>query len=154
MFACKTCLHAAFFKLHINAVISTQSQYKRKVAPRKLQHTPIRQASPNLQKENISSQTVKVAGLGYVPVFFLKSRRSRAIFLFALHEVVSFVRSTGARPLGIDFSRGLPLTCKRLKPGMQGERNEASWALSWGEVGGDFLWMKNGGFLMAFLLIP
>eukprot|EP00434_Breviolum_minutum_P027077 symbB.v1.2.023946.t1/scaffold2232.1/size85206/3 len=36
------------------------------------------------------------------------------------------------RPLGIDFSRGLPLTCKRLKPGMQGERNEVKvgWCVS------------------------
>ncbi|CAE7806972.1 unnamed protein product [Symbiodinium sp. CCMP2592] len=28
------------------------------------------------------------------------------------------------KPLGIDFSRSLPLTCKRLKPGMQGEQKE------------------------------
>ncbi|CAE7629147.1 GIP [Symbiodinium pilosum] len=28
------------------------------------------------------------------------------------------------KPLGIDFSRSLPLTCKRLKPGMQGEKKE------------------------------
>ena len=59
-----------------------------------------------------------------------------AHFLFTLHEVVSFVQL--ARPLGIDFSRGLPLTCKRLKPGMQGERNEATGS-KLGEVGGNFL---------------
>ena len=152
MLACKTCLHAAFFKLHINAVISTQNQYNthefcfitkhgRKVAPRKLQHTP-KNAGRHPQSFNkeirIPSQTVKVAGLGHVPVFFLEKSSKVPIFLFALHEVVSFVRSTGARPLGIDFSRGLPLTCKRLKPGMQGERNEASWALAGGSWGNFF----------------
>ena len=89
MFACKTCLHAAFFKLHINAVISTQNQYKRKVAPRKLQRTPIRQASTNLQKENISSQTVKVAGLGYVPVFFFE--KSSKVPFFCLPSMKSCV---------------------------------------------------------------
>ena len=29
-----------------------------------------------------------------------------------------------SKPLGIDFSRSLPLTCKRLKPGKLGEKKE------------------------------
>lgn len=148
VFACKTCLHAAFFKLHINAVISTQNQYKRKVAPRKLQHTPktpggIPKAST--RNKNTFTNLWRLRVWGMFQFFFFEKSSNVPIFLFALHWS-RVIWPQLARPLGIDFSRGLPLTCKRLKPGMQGDRNEASWAIKAGGKLGEFFVMKMMGF--------
>ena len=71
----------------------------------------------NIAPENRESQKERII---FQPSIF---RGELLNFQGVLIVYLFFLRS-----LGIDFSdprRGLPLICKRLKPGMQGERNEA-----------------------------
>eukprot|EP00913_Durusdinium_trenchii_P020771 g19511.t1 len=48
----------------------------------------------------------------------------RLVLRFILPDGTSKDCTFTERPLGIDFSRNLPLTAKRLKPERQGEKNE------------------------------
>mmetsp|Transcript_28468 Transcript_28468/g.45965 ORF Transcript_28468/g.45965 Transcript_28468/m.45965 type:complete len:128 (-) Transcript_28468:132-515(-) len=56
----------------------------------------------------------------------------QVVLRFVLQNGTSKDVTFTERPLGIDFSRTLPLTCKRLKPGLQGEKNEVKigWCVS------------------------
>lgn len=56
----------------------------------------------------------------------------QVVLRFVLQNGTSKDITFTERPLGIDFSRTLPLTCKRLKPGLQGEKNEVKigWCVS------------------------
>ncbi|CAJ1366388.1 unnamed protein product [Effrenium voratum] len=61
-----------------------------------------------------------------------ESETPRCVLRFVLPDGSSKEIVFTQRPLGIDFSRSLPLTCKRLKPDLQGEKKEVKigWCVS------------------------